>query len=277
MTRYVGRFAPTPSGALHFGSLVTALGSWLDARGAGGQWLLRIDDLDTARVKAGAEAQILRQLDEHGLNWDGTPRRQSEHVAEYEEALDALRRQDVLYACRCTRAQLAALPTEAQEDSEPVYPGTCREAGLDHQNAALRFRLPDHSDMGDFVVRRRDGTPAYQLACAVDETAQGITDVVRGADLQSSGVRQVLVMKALGLSIPRYRHIPIVRDSLGRKLGKRNEARPLEAAEARANLLDALTVLGQTHPPEAERLSATELTLAAIRTWRPDQIPRHTT
>jgi len=273
MTRYVGRFAPTPSGALHFGSLVTALGSWLDARASGGLWLLRIDDLDTARVKDGADAQILRQLDEHGLNWDSIPRRQSEHIDEYQDALERLRRERTLYACRCTRAQLAAMIPAGQDDPEPVYPGSCRNAGLPDQDAALRFRVPSGSAISDFVVRRRDGAPAYQLACVVDEAAQGITDVVRGADLVSSGIRQKLLMQALDLPTPNYRHLPLVLDPLGRKLGKRNESRPLEAAEASANLMAALTVLGQVVPPEAKRLAARDLALAAIGGWRPDQIP----
>ncbi|THD05312.1 tRNA glutamyl-Q(34) synthetase GluQRS [Panacagrimonas perspica] len=273
MTRYVGRFAPTPSGALHFGSLVTALGSWLDARASGGSWLLRIDDLDTARVKAGADAQILHQLDEHGLNWDGIPRRQSEHLAEYQDAVERLQKVGLLYACRCTRAQLAAMIPQGQDDPEPIYPGTCRDAGLPDRDAALRFRVPSGSPISDFVVRRRDGAPAYQLACAVDEAAQGITDVVRGADLMSSGIRQQLLMQALGLPIPRYRHLPLVLDPSGRKLGKRNESRPLEAAEASANVAAALAVLGQAVPVEAQRLPVSDLTRAAIDRWRPDQIP----
>ena len=276
MDPYVGRFAPTPSGALHFGSLVTALGSWLDARSRGGRWMLRIDDLDLPRVKPGAESQILRQLDDHGLNWDGAIRRQSEHVAEYQAALDVLRHRGSLYACRCTRARLAALGGEG-EDGEPIYPGICRDEGYALTDAALRFRSsPEDSAVGDFVVWRRDGTPAYQLACAVDEVAQGITDVVRGADLLASGQRQILLTQALGFPTPRYRYLPLVLDAEGRKLGKRNEARPLESREAAQNLRMALMVLGQSSPGDAEASDKAGLLAAAIRAWRVDRIPHAT-
>ena len=274
MQIYIGRFAPTPSGALHFGSLVAALGSWLDARSAEGLWLLRIDDLDTPRVKPGAESKILRQLHEHGLNWDAPIRRQSEHVGEYESALTRLRSQGRLYACQCTRAQLAAAATvEDDESTEPPYPGTCRDLGLPDSGAALRFRTPDPSGRGDFVVRRRDGRPSYQLACAVDEAAQGITDVVRGSDLASSAMRQIQLMHALDLPVPRYRHLPLVLDASGRKLGKRNESRPLEGAGAQANLVAALTVLGQEVPPGAGTLDLAALLHASARAWNPDRIP----
>lgn len=273
MDPYVGRFAPTPSGALHFGSLVTALGSWLDARSSGGRWKLRIDDLDLPRVKPGAESQILRQLDDHGLNWDGAIRRQSEHVADYRAALDVLRRRGSLYACRCTRARLAAIGGEG-DDGEPIYPGICREAGYALTDAALRFRSsPGDASVGDFVVCRRDGTPAYQLACAVDEAAQGITDVVRGADLVASGRRQIQLTQALGLPTPRYRYLPLVLDAEGRKLGKRNEARPLESRDAAQNLRLALVVLGQPLPSDAEGIDKASLLAAATRAWRVDRIP----
>ena len=273
MSTYVGRFAPTPSGALHFGSLVTALGSWLDARASGGRWLLRIDDLDRPRVRAGAEDAILQQLDDHALNWDGPVRRQSEHVAEYRHSLDRLHRDGHLYACRCTRAQLASRAVDGDEDAEPAYPGTCRDAGWPKQDAALRYRVGSHVASGDFVVQRRDGTPAYQLACAIDEAAQGITDVVRGADLVSSAARQSALMHALDLPVPRYRHLPLVLDREGRKLGKRNESKPLEAASAASNLLAALSVLGQDVPGEWLGLRPVDLVETASQGWRRDRIP----
>ncbi len=236
--------------------------------------MLRIDDLDRPRVKRGAESHILRQLDDHGLNWDGPVRRQSEHVAEYQAALDVLRHRGSLYACRCTRAQLAALGSEG-DDGEPIYPGICRDKGYALTNAALRFRSsPTAAALGDFVVWRRDGTPAYQLACAVDEAAQGITDVVRGADLVSSGRRQIQLMQALGLPPPRYRYLPLVLDADGRKLGKRNEARPLESCDAAQNLRMALKVLGQTSLRDAEALDNAGLLAAATQAWRSDQVPK---
>lgn len=273
MSSYVGRFAPTPSGALHFGSLVTALGSCLDARASKGRWLLRIDDLDRPRVKPESEEIILRQLDDHGLNWDGPLRRQSEHVDEYRDALDKLRRGGHLYACRCTRAQLAVRPVDADEDGEPVYAGTCRESGWPEQDAALRYRVDMTSGTGDFVVRRRDGVPAYQLACAVDEAAQKITHVVRGADLASSAERQSELMRALGLPVPRYLHLPLLLDPDGRKLGKRNESKPIEAASATENLLTALRLLGQPLPEGGPGLQPRAIIAAAAAGWRPDLVP----
>ena len=271
MPIYVGRFAPTPSGALHFGSLVTALGSYLDARSVGGRWLLRLDDLDAPRVRTGAMETILRQLHDHGLNWDGPVRRQSEHLPEYREALRRLTAGDRLYACKCSRAQLAALAGNGED--EAAYPGTCRHAGLPEAGAALRFRVDASRGLSDFVVRRRDGVPSYQLACAVDEAASGVTDVVRGADLASSAARQALLLEALGLPVPRYRHLPLVLDSDGRKLGKRNESRPLEARSASINLQSALRVLGQDAPPESEDMEPARLVEAAAILWRPDRIP----
>lgn len=275
MSHYVGRFAPTPSGELHLGSLVTALGSWLDARASGGRWLLRIDDLDRPRVRPGAESAILRQLEGHGLVWDGPLRRQSEHVAEYEAALETLRRRGRVYACRCTRAQLAALCDPTREDVELPYPGTCREAGYGEQDSALRIRVGEAAmdTCGDFVVRRRDGQLAYQLACAVDETAQGITDVVRGADLVLSGRRQAHLLRELGQPVPRYRYLPVILDEAGSKLSKRNEAQPLEASTTTHNLLRALALLGQPQPPRADSATPVELLDSARRLWRPERIP----
>lgn len=278
MSPYAGRFAPTPSGALHLGSLVTALGSWLDARARGGRWSLRIDDLDRPRVRPGAEDEIVRQLEAHGLDWDGPIRRQSEHVADYEAALDQLRAGGRVYACRCTRAELARLPSsgDPNEETEAAYPGTCRDAGWSDVDASLRVRLDtaDQDDVGgDFVVRRRDGQIGYQLACAVDEHAMAITDVVRGADLVQSGRRQRWLLQQLGLPIPRYRHLPLVLAPDGRKLSKRNESRPLRADEARANLGLALALLGQEEPPAKDAADVQALLRAAVARWVPDRIP----
>ncbi|MGQ0696662.1 MAG: tRNA glutamyl-Q(34) synthetase GluQRS [Panacagrimonas sp.] len=271
MSPYVGRFAPTPSGPLHFGSLVTALGSFLCARAAGGSWRLRIDDLDRPRVVPGAESTILRQLEGHGLLWDGSPRRQSEHEAEYKAALDRLRDNGRLYACTCTRAQLQAAG-EAGKESE--YPGYCRDAGYPEVDAALRFRLPE-LDSGDFVVLRRDGQYAYQLACAVDEGSQGITEVVRGADLVTSTFRQISLLKSLGGFIPQYRHLPLIVDDTGKKLSKRDGAMGIEPLQAAVNLVRALRCLGQTPGPDAERMDAAEILAHAVATWSPELVPAH--
>lgn len=288
MASYVGRFAPTPSGPLHLGSLVAALGSFLAARAAGGKWLLRMDDLDRPRVQAGAESAILRQLDAHALVWDGAPRRQSEHQDDYAEALDRLRSKGLVYSCRCTRAQLRHRVAHASD--EPVYPGTCRDAGYREDDAALRLRIhaqalgfddagaghleaDSESEIADFVVRRRDGQYAYQLACAVDEAAQGITEVVRGADLIPSTFRQILVLGYLGLPIPQYRHLPLVLDARGHKLSKQHGAAPIENHAAARNLVAALKVLGQDVPEDAAQMPARELVAAAIRRWDAGKIP----
>lgn len=290
MASYVGRFAPTPSGPLHFGSLVTALASYLDARAAGGAWLLRIDDLDQPRVKSGAEAQILQQLREHGLNWDAPLRRQSEHSSDYAASLDRLHALGLVYPCTCSRAQLQSQGLPAPEADEPVYPGTCRDAGHGDTNAALRMRLPpgdleypdlglgrqrkqSQVDLGDFVLRRRDGIASYQLACAVDEIAQGITHIVRGSDLVSSTLRQRHILLALGHAPPIYRHLPLVLDAQGRKLSKRDQACAVRGDTAVENLQMALRCLGQHMPEPPASLDAKALLELAISRWRPQDIP----
>lgn len=288
MTAYVGRFAPTPSGPLHLGSLLTALGSYLAARSAGGRWLLRIDDLDTPRVQAGAENTILRQLEAHGLQWDGLPRRQSAHRHEYAQALDRLRQDGLLYACVCTRAQLQQ--DHAATVDEPVYAGHCRELGNAEHDAALRVRVGGGREqmedrlrgtlrcevdrhIGDFVIRRKDGQFAYQLACVVDEAAQGITNVVRGADLIPSTFRQRWLMRKLGLPVPRYTHLPLLTDGSGRKLSKQNGADALRPNNAAAQLSRALTLLGQHAPDDAAQGQVAEILACAVRNWRPQNVP----
>lgn len=261
--RYRGRFAPTPSGPLHLGSLLTALASWLDARHRGGAWLLRIDDLDRARCPPGTDAAILRQLEAHGLHWDEAPRYQGAHVDEYRDALRRLGQAGHTYACTCSRARLKRDARPGPDG--PVYPGTCREAGHGPRRHALRARLPElelcfddawqgracrqlAGEVGDFVVRRADGQVAYQLACAVDEHAQGITDVVRGADLLGSTFCQRWLQQQLGLLPPRHAHLPVLVDSRGRKLSKQNRAAPVEARAAARNLRHCLALLGQPVP-----------------------------
>jgi glutamyl-Q tRNA(Asp) synthetase len=229
-------------------------------------------------VKPGAETEILRQLEAHGLWWDGPIRRQSEHVDEYEAALEHLRREGCLYACRCTRAQLARLTpvSEPQDAAEAPYPGTCREAARPDVGAALRVRLEDGADPGlggDFVVRRRDGQIGYQLACAIDEHALGITDVVRGADLVQSGHRQRWLLERLQLDVPRYRHLPLVLAENGRKLSKTTEAAPLRDEQAAANLRFALNFLGQSPPNQDRGADVRSLLHAAVSHWTPERIP----
>lgn len=286
---YRGRFAPTPSGPLHLGSLLAALASFLQARWQRGQWLLRIDDLDRQRVMPGAESAIYKQLEAHGLLWDEPPRRQTEHVDEYRSALQTLIEHGEVYACRCTRAQLArsALPGP----DEPVYAETCRNAALPLHGAALRIRTPDQDlrfhdgvrgvqsrnlrrDIGDWVVLRRDGVIAYQLACAVDEHAQRITEVVRGCDLLTSTFRQLYLMERLRLRAPRYRHMPLLVDAGGRKLSKQNRAVALDAAKAADNLLQCLEWLGQQPPPALRRAPVAEILAWATGRWNPSAVTR---
>ncbi|TAJ52892.1 MAG: tRNA glutamyl-Q(34) synthetase GluQRS [Nevskiaceae bacterium] len=280
---YRGRFAPTPSGPLHLGSLLTALASWLRARQAGGGWLLRIDDLDQARCPPGAREMIFRQLEAHGLYWDGTPRIQSEHLQEYAAALEQLRAQGGVYPCSCTRARLA-IESRPGPDG-PVYSGRCRASPTDSAATnAFRWRVPGgrvvlddpvqgqlwrdaESEIGDFVLRRSDGIYGYQLACVVDEQAQGITEVVRGADLIGSSLRQLLLLHALSLPVPAYVHLPVLATPDGRKLSKQNGAAALDERSASRNLLLCLRALGQ-EPPAALRGAATQEILDwALRHW----------
>ena len=281
-----GRFAPTPSGPLHLGSLLTALASWLDARHRGGRWLLRIDDLDRARCPPGTDAIILRQLEAHALHWDESPRYQAAHVEDYRDALHRLEQAQRLYACTCSRAVLKQASHQGPDG--PVYSGTCRNAGHAPGRASLRARLPDRelcfddglqgrqcrrlaSEVGDFVVRRANGEIAYQLACAVDEQAQRITDVVRGADLLGSTFCQLWVQQELGQAPPRYAHLPVVTDARGRKLSKQNHAPAVDARAAAANLRHCLRLLNQEDVAGDE---PGEIVAAAAKRWDAARVSR---
>jgi glutamyl-Q tRNA(Asp) synthetase len=238
-----GRFAPSPTGPLHLGSLVAAVGSWLFARKAGGRWLVRMEDLDTPRVVAGSADEILRALERYGLTWDGDVVYQSQRIALYDDALASLRSRNLAYDCACSRADLQRAAS-APVGVEPVYPGTCRDGLNGRVPRAIRFRAPNSvisfDDMilghkeedvasmtGDFVIRRADGLYAYQLAVVVDDAAQSVTQVVRGADLLTSTARQIALQCALGLPTPSYAHLPLVVNADGTKLGKRDGALPL--------------------------------------------------
>jgi len=269
MAGYVGRFAPTPSGPLHAGSLVAALASWLDARAHGGRWLVRIENVDSPRTDPGAEAAILAQLTALGLLPDATPVRQSERAALYEGALAALRKADLVYPCGCTRREiddeLEALGMPAQRGEERVYPGTCRHGLQGKVERAWRLRCgsdrrpveiewqdrrlgPQVQDVthavGDFILKRADGPWAYQLAVVVDDAAQGITHVVRGEDLADNTARQIHLQRMLGVPTPSYLHTPLVRDARGEKLSKSNGAPPLDVSDPLAVLRTAALVLG---------------------------------
>jgi len=270
---YVGRFAPSPSGLLHPGSLVAALASWLDARAHGGTWLLRIEDLDTPRNVAGAAEAIVAQLDRCGLAPDGPVVRQSERTGLYENALRQLLALGRAFPCACSRRDLAlaartpGASSTGDGGSERIYPGTCR-AGLDGKPArSIRLLVESHPGsgeavvdwhdrrlgaqrqdvaraVGDFVLQRADGVFAYQLAVVVDDAAQGVTDVVRGEDLQGSTARQIVLQRLLGVPTPRYLHTPLVRAADGSKLSKQTGAQPLDLADPLPALRAAGRVLG---------------------------------
>jgi glutamyl-Q tRNA(Asp) synthetase len=264
LTPPTGRFAPSPTGPLHLGSLVAAVGSWLYARASNGRWLVRMEDIDTPRVVPGSADEILAALDRYSLHWDGDVVWQSRRTALYECALDTLRDRGQVFDCACSRAELQRAPS-APVDAEPVYPGTCRN-GLPEGRAAraIRFRVPDQviafddalrgpieehvgQRTGDFVIRRADGLFAYQLAVVVDDADQGVTQVVRGADLLTSTPRQIALQRALGYPTPAYAHLPLVLNPDGSKLGKRDGALPLPTLDERRiaeSLTFALDFLG---------------------------------
>ena len=255
MTPVTGRFAPSPSGPLHAGSLVAAMASWLDVRSRGGRWLVRIEDLDGPRVVAGATAAILDSLAAHGFRWDGPVVLQSERLAHYDQAFERLRALDVVYPCSCSRRDLdVAGPSVGSGATGPIYPGTCRHGLAAGRSArAWRLRVPSGprtfydraagsqtqdlaAEVGDFVIRRADGLWAYQLAVVVDDAEQGVTDVVRGLDLIDSTPRQRWLQELLGLPHPRTLHVPLVTDGHGHKLAKSRGAIALAAADALTNL-----------------------------------------
>ncbi len=247
----VGRFAPSPTGLLHLGNLRTALAAWLSARSTGGRFVLRVEDVDGPRCRPEHEARQLRDLETLGLTWEGPVMRQSERGAAYREALEVLQAAGRLYPCRCTRRDLQALASAPHaEDGLRPYPGTCRPRPLEGFEAALRARLPagalawtdrlggpqmdDPATLtGDPLLFRRDGCFAYHLAVVVDDGAQGVTEVVRGADLQSVTATQVRLQEALGLPRPTYAHLGLVTASDGRRLGKRHGALGLAELAAR--------------------------------------------
>ncbi|WP_339459858.1 tRNA glutamyl-Q(34) synthetase GluQRS [Pseudomonas sp. EA_105y_Pfl2_R69] len=280
---YIGRFAPTPSGYLHFGSLVAALASYLDARAVNGRWLLRMEDLDPPREVPGAQSAILKTLESYGLQWDGELVHQSSRHAEYAALVDDLLARGLAYACTCSRKQL--------EGYQGIYPGFCRGAGHPRANAAIRLRVAERSygftdrvqgpysqhlgrEVGDFVIQRRDGLYAYQLGVVIDDAWQGVTDIVRGADLLDSTPRQLYLQQLLGLPQPRYLHVPLIIQPDGHKLGKSYRSPPLPADQATPLLIRALRTLGQPVPEGATYGQPQELLHWASQHWNAERIPR---
>lgn len=286
--RYRGRFAPSPTGPLHFGSLVTALGSFLQARRQGGEWLVRMEDLDPPREMPGAAAAILRTLEAYHLEWDGPVLYQSQRHAAYAEAVAALAREAHTFACACSRKSIALA---LKRTGKPVYPGTCR-AGLvaDSRHTAVRVRVPPltlrYSDLlqgaqacalgdevGDFVIRRADGLYAYHLAVVVDDAFQGITDIVRGADLLEATPPQRFLQQLLDLPTPRYAHLPVAVNAQGEKLSKQTHAAPLNPQHPAPALLRALRFLGHAPDAAVDRANPRELLDWALAHWDLGRVP----
>jgi glutamyl-Q tRNA(Asp) synthetase len=261
MSEYVGRFAPSPTGPLHFGSLVAALASYMQARAAKGKWLLRIEDLDLPREQPGAADQILRALERFGFEWDGPVLWQSARLERYRAVLEDLLRRGFAYPCGCSRKELE--DSALAIDGSRIYPGTCRH-GLAPGKSPRAVRLRTHAtpigfddliqgpaqqrverEVGDFVLKRADGVYAYQLAVVVDDLDHGVTDVVRGADLLDSTARQIHLQRILGAPTPRYAHVPVAVDTAGQKLSKQTGATPIDIADPERELARARRILGQ--------------------------------
>jgi glutamyl-Q tRNA(Asp) synthetase len=285
MSFYRGRFAPSPTGPLHAGSLVAALASWLDARAHGGQWLVRIEDVDHPRCVPGADHEILCQLAACGLHPDAPPTWQSKREALYQAALERLVQAGQAYPCGCSRKDielaLRAQGRERPRHGELAYPGTCRDGLHGRQARAWRLRVPEGTvawtdrrtgvhlqdvarEVGDFVLKRADGLFAYQLAVVADDADQGITHVVRGEDLVDNTPRQLLLQRALGYAQPSYLHAPLVLGPNGEKLSKQNGATPLDLADPKAAVVAAAAVLGIALPPQATLADALG---QAVRAW----------
>ena len=285
-----GRFAPSPSGPLHFGSLIAALGSFLDARSRGGEWLVRIEDIDPPRVVPGATDDILRTLERYGLSWDGPVMYQSRRTERYRESLEHLIKTGSAYPCTCSRREVARHGLAGA--GGPIYPGTCRNGNRRRAGRSEAIRLQvggtavafddriqgSHSqdlatEVGDFVIRRADGLFAYQLAVVVDDADQGISDIVRGSDLLESTPRQVFLQRSLGLPTPRYAHLPVAVDSHGSKLSKQTQAPPLDRDRPGPALVAALRFLNQNPAKELTYASPDAILEWALANWRPEKIP----
>lgn len=293
ISQYRGRFAPSPTGALHFGSLVAAVGSYLDAKSRHGEWLVRIEDLDPPRVVEGAADDILRTLEALELYWDGAVMYQSRRGEAYREALALLQRQGALYPCNCSRREIA--DSALDSSSGLVYPGYCRNGmrsgraehalrvRTDDVPVQFRDRLQGHclqqlvTEAGDFVLRRADGLYAYQLAVVVDDAAQEISDVVRGADILDSTPRQIYLQKLLGLTTPSYLHLPVAVNIQGEKLSKQTLAPALEVDLPLPLLFKALEFLGQEPPRELLQGELASVWSWAIAHWTVTKVPARRT
>ncbi len=282
-TPYIGRFAPTPTGPLHFGSLIAAVASYCDARAANGKWLLRIEDLDPPREMPGAALRILKQLEAYGFEWDGDVLFQHSRFFAYHDAIAQLQAQQQIFWCTCSRADIA-------RHGARVYAGHCRPYTSPRADAALRLRVPEgevrFTDrvfgeqcedvaevVGDFVILRRDRLFAYQLAVVVDDAFQGITDVVRGADLLDNTARQIVLQKMLGYVTPRYMHLPLALHADGSKLSKQTFATEIPLPADGQLVWQALAFLGQQPPAALRQSTACDMLAWGVQNWHPENIP----
>jgi glutamyl-Q tRNA(Asp) synthetase len=279
--QYVGRFAPSPTGPLHFGSLVAAVASYLEARAHNGRWLLRIEDIDPPREEPGAIQSILDALEAYGFEWDGDIIFQSASRPAHDAALETLLARGLAYACGCSRKDLAHAP---RGPLGTIYPGTCR-SGCDAPETAIRLRTNDEpiaftdrlqgeqvqhleSESGDFVIRRRDGLIAYQLAVVVDDAVQGVTEIVRGIDIMDSTQRQIWLQRLLGYPTPNYAHIPVITHADGDKLSKLTGAPGIPVDEVRPILVRALAALQQSPPDDLAASSLGDVWQWASDNWK---------
>lgn len=279
--QYIGRFAPSPTGPLHFGSLVAAVASFLQAKVNDGRWLLRIEDIDPPREQPGASAAIIRALECYGFEWDGEPIYQSTNHAAHARALELLLTRDRAYRCGCSRRDLADAP---RGPLGVIYPGTCRK-GCEFDVSTVRLRTDNsriqfadllqgkvtqrlERESGDFVIRRRDGLIAYHLAVVVDDEIQGVTEIVRGIDLLDSTPRHIWLQKQLGFKTPHYAHIPVVTHADGDKLSKLTGATGISLNAVEANLLQALTALAQEPPSELASCAVSDIWGWATKNWQ---------
>jgi len=287
---YIGRFAPSPSGPLHMGSLIAAMASWFDARKAKGKWLLRMEDLDPPRETREAADQILDALDKIGLHWDDQVLYQNKRSKAYQSAINTLIKQDLVFACDCSRQQI--------QESGGIYPGTCRQRHLsDGPGTAMRLRVADETisftdaiqgeqtqhlqqQVGDFVIKRKDGLFAYQLAVVVDDRFQNISHIVRGIDLMDSTPRQIYLQQVLGRSQPdsyanlqpNYAHIPVIVNELGQKLSKQHMASPIDPANGASLLFDGLCYLKQEPDTGLKTASCEEILAWGTAHWTPEKL-----
>ncbi|MCE2596492.1 tRNA glutamyl-Q(34) synthetase GluQRS [Motilimonas cestriensis] len=278
---YIGRFAPSPSGPLHFGSLIAALGSYLQAKSQQGSWLVRIEDIDPPREVAGADQAILRSLEQYGLHWDQEVRYQSQQSDYYEDVIAELKQRGLCYACQCTRAQI--------KQQGGLYLGHCRQLGLDPQDRAIRLQvdkgvsafidklqgevsIPHNMATEDFIIKRKDGLFAYNLAVTLDDIQQGITEVVRGADLLLPTARQIGLMQQLKAPVPDYVHLPLAVTEPGFKLSKQNHAPAISDLDVTLTTWQALAFLGQQPPPELQSSGQQTLLNWAVDHWSLDKV-----